>query len=353
MSKFIILGDIHIGARSASTIVMEHQLHYFESVFFPYMKENNIKTILQLGDMFDTRKFSNHLILHNWRKRFFNYMLKENITFITLLGNHDIVFKNTVDVNSTTIFLSHYPNIQIVDTPITQDIEGVPFLIMPWIYPGERQKIDDAIANTNALYCAGHFEFSGFESHPGHVMTEGITPDEFSKFDIVFSGHYHTRSRKGNIEYIGIPYELTWIDYSDPKGFTVFDTKTHKHSFVRNTQSLFAKLIYNDKNQSPDYWKTIDTAPVKNSYVKIIVGSKTDPYQFDKFVEKVASLGPIELKIMDEIEDFDDICLEEEDIKVEDTSSLIEQFVDQVDTSLNKHKIAVMLKNLYVEALNQ
>lgn len=351
MSKFLLLGDVHIGARTASTIVMDHQLNYFETVMFPYMKQHGITTILQLGDMFDTRKFSNHLILHNWRKRFFDYLEKEKIQFITLLGNHDIVYKNTVEVNSTSLFLSHYENITIIDAPVTMDIEGVPFLVMPWIYPGDREPIDAALKDTTAVYCAGHFEFSGFEIHPGQMAVEGEDVSLFDKFDTVFSGHYHTRSRKGNIEYVGIPYELTWIDYADPKGFTVFDASTHKTEFVRNELPLFVKIFYNDKDAPKDYWKSVDTSTVKNSYVKLVVSSKTDPYQFDKLVEKIASLEPIELKIMDEIEDFDDVDIDG-DVQVEDTSSLIDKFVKQTETSLDKDKVTTMLKNLYVEALH-
>lgn len=352
MSKFIILGDVHIGARTASTIVMEHQLNYFEEVMFPYMKQHGITTILQLGDMFDTRKFSNHLVLHNWRKRFFDRMEKEKIRFITLLGNHDIVYKNTVEVNSTTLFLSHYENIEIIDTPTEVDVHGVKFLVMPWIYPGDREKIDNAMKDTTSVYCAGHFEFAGFEIHPGQVATEGEDVKLFDKFDTVFSGHYHTRSRKGNIEYVGIPYELTWIDYADPKGFTVFDAKTCKTEFVRNEFPLFVKVYYNDKDQAPDYWKTVDILRVPKSYVKLIVTNKTNPYGFDKLVDKIVAAEPIELKIMDEVEDFDDVELEEDEIKVEDTTSLIERFVSQTDTNLSKDKVTAILKNLYVEALN-
>jgi DNA repair exonuclease SbcCD nuclease subunit len=351
VSSFIVLGDVHIGARSASTIVMEHQLNYFETVFFPYLKKHGITTILQLGDMFDTRKFSNHVVLYHWKKRFFKYMEDNKIEFITILGNHDIAFKNTVEVNATTLFLSDYKNVKIIAEPTEMEVQGIKFLLLPWICENNREVIEAIVANTSATYCAGHFEFEGFEIHPGQVATEGEDKEKYSHFDTVFSGHYHTKSKKGNIQYVGIPYELTWIDYEDPKGFMLFDVKSQKTSFVRNATPMFVKLHYNDLKQDKEYYKTIDVSLVKNSYVKLLVTNKTDPYQFDKLADLIASLEPIELKIMDEMEDFEDVDIEKE-VEVENTTTLIEKFVKQVDTNLDKDKLIASLKSLYVEALN-
>lgn len=351
MSNFVILGDMHIGARNANTVVMEHQLHYFETIFFPYLKTNNIKTILQLGDLFDTRKFSNHLILHNWKKRFFDYLEKENINFITILGNHDIFFKNVLDVNSSSLFLAEYKNINIIDIADDVNIEGVDFLIVPWICEENKKEILEKVKNTNSLYCAGHFEFSGFEINKGMLAPHGEDHKLFSKFDMVYSGHYHTKSKKDNIDYIGIPYELSWIDYEDPKGFLIFNSNDCSTGFIRNTNPLFVKIYYNDKDESDEYFKIIDCSNVKNSYVKLIVVSKTNPHQFEKFLDKLTKLSPIELRIIDELEDFSCIDITENKIEVEDTTSMIDSFIEQSETILDKTIVKDILKGLYVEAL--
>ena len=351
-NKFIILGDMHIGARNANITVMEHQLYYFEQVFFPYLKKHNITTILQLGDLFDTRKFSNHLILHNWKRRFFDYMETAGIEFITLLGNHDIVFKNTIDVNSSTLFLSHYDNITIIDKATEVGIMGVSFLLVPWICAENREDIIEKVKNTSSVYCAGHFEFAGFEINPGQVCDKGEDKSIFEKFDVVYSGHFHTKSHKDNIQYVGIPYELTWIDYNDPKGFFVFDTRTRTTEYIQNTIPLFVKIYYDDKDKGSEYFKTIKCNHSSNSYVKLIVTNKTDIYQFDKLFNKISALQPIELRIMDELEDFDNIEMTEDELKVEATVDLIDSFVKQTDTTLDKERVSVILKSLYVEALN-
>jgi DNA repair exonuclease SbcCD nuclease subunit len=350
MSKFVILGDMHIGARGASTIVMEHQLKYFADVLFPYMKMHNITTILQLGDMFDTRKFSNHVILYHWKKRFFNYLETNNINFVTLLGNHDVAFKDTIVVNSTTLFLEQYENILIVDQPLEWEYEDIKFLLLPWICDGNREHIKMAIEHTTAIYCAGHFEFAGFEMHKGHMMETGADPKEYEKFDTVFSGHYHTKSKKDNIQYVGTPYELTWIDWQDPKGFFVFDTKKQKTQYVRSDKQLFVKLQYDDKGVDSDYHKSFDVSTIKDSYVKLIVVNKTDTFLFEKVLDKILTQTPIELKIVDEVENFEDVDID--DVDIEDTTTLIESFIGQIETDLDKDKLISGMKSLYVEAIS-
>lgn len=351
MSKIIILGDLHIGARLASTQVMEHQLTYFEEQVFPYMKKHGISTILQLGDMFDTRKFSNHLVLYNWRKRFFNFMEDNGISFVTILGNHDIFFKNTLEVNSTQLFLEQYSNITIIDNPSVYDFDGVDFLLVPWICDANRDDVDEMVRSTTAPFCAGHFEFAGFEMHPGYVVEHGDDVTQYSEFDVVFSGHYHTKTTKGNIQYVGTPYELSWSDFDDNKGFIVFDTKTHKQHYIENDKKFFVKIEYNDKDVDLEYYKTFHCSESKNSYVKLVVANKTNPFQFEKILEKILSYNPLELKIIDIFENFDDIVIDD-DIQSDDTPTLIENFINQVDTGLDRDKLLVSMKTLYVEAIH-
>lgn len=355
MSKFIIIGDVHIGAREANMDVMEHQLRFYEEQLFPFMKANGMKFILQLGDLFDKRKFTNHVVLYWWKKRFFDVMKANGVKFVTILGNHDVAYKNTLEVNTTTLFCEQYDNIIIIDRPTDLNIHGTDFILTPWVCDDNRADIEEAVAVTDAKFCAGHFEFDGFAISQSQVCTQGEDAEIYSKFDTVFSGHFHTRSAQKNVLYTGTPYELTWIDYNDPKGFYVFDTEDDSYEFVRNEKPLFVRIEYNDKDAGEDYHSSIDVSDVPKSYVKLVVGCKTDPYQFDKFVEKIVRLSPIDLKILDELDGFDEVELDEgehEEILAIETTDLIEMFIEQTVTELDKSKIITNLKNLHVEALH-
>jgi len=44
--KVAILNDTHCGVRNSSDIFLNYQRRFYEEVFFPYLKEHDIKQIL-------------------------------------------------------------------------------------------------------------------------------------------------------------------------------------------------------------------------------------------------------------------------------------------------------------------
>jgi DNA repair exonuclease SbcCD nuclease subunit len=344
MSKVLILGDIHIGARSSSPVVSNYQIKFFEDELFPYMKKHNINTILQLGDLFDQRTNTNHVIFNEWKKRFFDALAIDNINMITLLGNHDLASKSNLDVNSTTLLLEHYENIFIIDSPTEYDIYGMQFLLLPWICNSNETEITTAIKSSSSIICAGHLELAGFSMQKG-VESHGETNlKDYEQFDLVLSGHYHTRSKKKNVLYTGTPFELTWADYNDQKGFHIFDTNTHNIEFIKTKTKLFTRIEYDDTVGIPII------EDVKDAYVKLVVVNKKDPTKFENFLLKLIAALPIDIKILDIETDFENVDISS-DLKLDDTKTLIENFIDQTETELDKSKLKSMLTSLYLESL--
>ena len=70
----------------------------------------------------------------------------------------------------------------------------------------------------------GHLELNGFEAHRGYIMDHGDSTAPTDRLK-VFSGHYHRKSTRGNISYLGNPYQIYWNDYRDRRGFHIFDTR--------------------------------------------------------------------------------------------------------------------------------
>jgi len=131
--KVIVLGDVHIGARNDSQVFADYHISFFTEQLFPYMKKHKIKHIIQLGDIFDRRKFVNFVVLNQWKTKVFDYMQAEKITMDVLLGNHDVYFRNTNDVSSPVLLLREYYNINVFVEPTDVTIGTSKFMYIPWI----------------------------------------------------------------------------------------------------------------------------------------------------------------------------------------------------------------------------
>lgn len=353
MSKTIVLGDMHIGCRNFLLPVAEFHLKFFEQQLFPYMKSEGINRILQVGDMFDVRKMSNHVILDLWKKRFFDYLKNNNIRLDMLLGNHDLALRHSLKVNSPELFLEDYSNVFIYKEPTIVDFNGLDILMVPWLCNENNNECISEISKTKASWVAGHFEIGGFQMHLGQpAFQDGLDRKIFDRFDTVLSGHFHTRSSDGTINYVGTPYEMTWIDYGDAKGFHVLESKNKSLTFIRNEHTLFHKIIYDDKDSDSKYWKTIDISGLDQTYAKVIVVHKTDTKQFDKLMNELNKINFLSLEVVEDLSDLEADSVDDSAIVLEDTKTLISSYIDNSDFELEKPRLKSDMVSLYVEALN-
>ena len=346
--KVAIITDQHFGARNDSIAFLDFFQKFYDNIFFPTLVENKIDTLLILGDTFDRRKYVNFYALDRAKKMFFDRLRELNISVHMLAGNHDTYFKNTNDVNSPDLLLREYSNINVIDKPTTIEINGIKICMMPWICPENYQASLDEMQTTTAELCMGHFEIAGFAMHRGMQSNEGLSKETFNKFDLVFSGHYHHKSDDGHIFYLGNPYELTWQDYNDTRGFHLFDLSSRELCFIPNTNTMFARIEYNDKDSEPI---DLDALDLKETYLKLVVVNKTDYYKFDKFITKLYNKGAYDIKIIEDLSEFEDGEIGEE-INLEDTLSVLSNYVDSVETDVDKEKIKTFMRTLYTEAVN-
>jgi DNA repair exonuclease SbcCD nuclease subunit len=346
--KIALITDTHFGARSDSLPFDAFFKRFYDEIFFPTLEQQNIRTVIHLGDVFDRRKYINFNILKNCREYFFDRLGDRSVYM--LAGNHDTYFKNTNDVNSPDLLLDSYDNIQVIDRPQNITVGNTSILMMPWICSDNYGECMEAIRSSTAPVLFGHLELAGFVMHKGQQSEGGMDPKIFDKFDLVCSGHFHHRSRSKNIQYLGNPYELTWNDYDDPRGFHIFDTETLELTFVENPFKMFVRYVYDDGTMDPD---GIDCGIFADKNVKLVVVNKTDFYKFDMFVDRLYKQNLLELKIIEDFSEFEADALDDDNIDIEDTMSLLNSFVDSTDTDADKQRIKTLMRELYVEAQNQ
>ena len=54
--KVAIITDQHFGARKNSKLFHDYFLKFYNDIFFPYLEENGITEVIDMGDTFDSRK---------------------------------------------------------------------------------------------------------------------------------------------------------------------------------------------------------------------------------------------------------------------------------------------------------
>ena len=243
--KVLLITDQHFGVRNDNQYFLDHYKKFYSQIVIPFLRVSKIKDIICLGDTFDKRRSINFMSLDQAKDMWFDPIKELGCHMTMLIGNHDIYYKNTLRINAPTELLGSYDNIDIIDEPTTCNIGGTDILLLPWICDDNSDRTLRSITESTAPVCMGHLELNGFEAHPGHVMETGTDKSQYKKFTKVFRGHYHSKSNKDNIYYLGNPYQLYWNDYGCKRGFHVFDTETLKTTFYRNPFDTFHKLYYN------------------------------------------------------------------------------------------------------------
>lgn len=341
--KVCIISDQHFGARKGSKFLHDYFKKFYNEVFFPYLKDNDIKVVIDMGDTFDNRRNIDLWSLEWAKENYYNKLRDLGITVHTIVGNHTAYYKNTNSVNSVNLLLSEYKNVIVYSEATEVKLDKLKVLFVPWINQENDQTTRKLIKKTSCKCVMGHLELNGFRAHRGHVMEDGMGCELFEKFERVYSGHYHTRSDNGKIFYLGNPYEMYWNDVNDTRGFHIFDTETLDHTPINNPFKLFYNIYYEDTPH-----QMFDAAEYENKIVKIIVRKKSNIKSFEKFVDKLYSSGIQELKI---IENFD--IIESEDFTVEETEntlSILNRYIDESEINLDKFIVKNLFQELYRQA---
>lgn len=349
--KIAILNDTHCGARNSSDIFMDYQGRFYDEVFFPYLEEHGIKQIIHLGDYYEHRKFVNFKALNHNRKVFLDQLRYRGIHMNIIPGNHDVYYKNTNELCSIKELQGYYTDCVTVHMdPCVLSLGGMDIGLVPWINATNYGRTLEFLKKCKASVIGGHFELEGFEMMKGVINTHGMGTESLNRFEMVLSGHFHTKSQQGNIHYLGSQMEFNWADCDDPKFFHVLDTETREITAVRNPITLFTKVYYDDTKM--DYLKDLDVDKLKNQFVKVVVVNKTDLYNFDRFVDKLQGVDTHELKIAEDFQEYLGENVEDEKVSLEDTTVLLDSYVEAVETDLDVDRLKGVMRELYVEAQN-
>lgn len=204
--KVAVFTDIHHGLKSNS-LLHNQDCEQFVDWFIDLAQREKCDVGMFLGD------WSHHRASINMQTLQFSLRALEKISaaferFYFIPGNHDLYYRDRRDIYSTE-WARHIPNIIIVNDWLVQD----DVVIAPWLV-GEDHK---RISRLSAKYMFGHFELPHFKMNAMVEMPDhgDVKIEHFGHYDRVFSGHFHLRQQKNNINYIGNAFPHNFADAGD------------------------------------------------------------------------------------------------------------------------------------------
>ena len=341
--KIALITDQHLDGRKGSLAFWNYFQKFYDQIFFPTLEKEGVSTIIDLGDTFDNRKSMDFNTFNRVNENYFKRLKDYKVHMI--LGNHCTYYKNTNRINSPELLLDQYKNIRIYASPEEITLGGKKFLMMPWINSGNKEECLRMISESQADIMCGHLECDGFEVTPGMKFEGGFNVSDFKNFKRVWSGHFHHKSKHGNVQYLGNPYQMFWNDYKDTRGFHIYDTESDKLKYIKNPFEIFEKIFYDDA--SVDYNKQ-DVSDYKDKYIKLIVEEKRDYQMFETLVDRLYNVGAHDVKIVETLVDAD--AVDDVELNTKDTLTLLSEYIDEIDLQVSKPDLKKLMQSLYIES---
>ena len=342
LKKAGIFTDIHLGRKNASEI---HNSDCFEFIqwFVQKCKDNNVDHIIFCGDWFEHRDSISGKTL-DWSHKCIKYIEDNlNLPFFFIIGNHDLVYRNTRNAFNTKIF-EPFQNMVIVDDNFSTNIAGKTCLFCPYLFPGE---YSDQIKNINSheiIY--GHFEFKGFVvTGETKVLDHGPEHEDFKKPKRIFTGHFHKRQNKGNVYYLGNTFPMDYSDANDKnRGMAVYDYQNDALDFIDwENAPIYVRCDFSDLIDKPK--KFLRSKATVRCIVDDTELGYEDVLEIKNYLMEKYYLR--ELRLEEPSDDYtisDD--LDPEDLKSESTTEIVNNLLEKISSKEIK---PAKLKKIYKE----
>jgi len=333
--QIALVGDPHIGVNKNSNEFFDIIGEWFD-YFIADLQSRNIFNVFILGDWFhyrdeiavDALSFATS-ILNKFPKNMNVYMLT---------GNHDCYLKDTSEIHSLGAY-DNWDNVFIYDVNTTLTCGDKTISVVPWGC--------DASELPKADYIFGHFEIKNFKWNAHSICTDGIDSSALvSNGSTVYTGHFHQKQtkdyKKGQINYVGSPTQHNFNDVGNKNGYHILDIPTGDCEFVENEGFPEFKYIRLSK------LKEVKSSDLKNNFVKLFIDvPKVTEKQIEKILTKFWSLNPRNIVVEDKnVKNLVETSELSDNIKEIDILACIKEFVDLLDTKLDK-EIKEKLKYYY------
>jgi len=234
--KALIISDLHHGHN-----ISDYHINYDLGVMdwiIQTAKEKKVDVVINTGDTHDKMLQANIRIINLFKQK--HAELAEAVdNYYIISGNHDNYYKTSNDVTSLPLFFNEKNQHLIESQPLKVDN----LCFIPWISPANSQQIKDFVSKNNSPenYLLAHLEMSGFRNGMITTKTDNLYKAEYNKYAKVFSGHYHEKQERGNLMYVGNPFQKTFGEL-ERKWIHVLDTETGEIEAIENTRTIYRRI---------------------------------------------------------------------------------------------------------------
>ena len=280
MAKILCFGDLHLTKEPIRILTVLNFLDYI----LDYCKKNEIKHIVNLGDLFDRPEIRSDAFVPVFRKLL---EISKVAEIYSIIGNHELKNKDGDDTLVETVSsFGHF-----IKNSETIEIDGIDYDFLSYT----DSPID--IPNKGRVLFS-HLEVQGFCWNPLKKIEESyFTQEMFDQYSLVVSGHLHHEQHRDNFEFIGSPYPTNRGEGGKKNYFAIIDGTT-PYLEEYNEAPDYIKIKAEEFNQDINY---------SNKIVDVEISSKIENFVKlrDILMEKGAlEINPIFIKeeIIDENE---------------------------------------------------
>lgn len=299
--KVLLFTDLHLGLQNNSISKLSIAVKAVKEII-SYIKSQNIKTVIFLGDWNHSRVTTENNVLNVSYKLM--SALQSHTKVKMIVGNHDIYMKNSVDVNSLVIF-KDLPNVEIIDDVRQMCINGKSALAVPWLG-------DVSLFQKESFdMMFGHFDVTSkylikayIEDHKNALPASqndagdfvGDFIDVIKKNGVVFSGHIHGRreflAKERKFLFVGSPYQQNLGEIGNKCGFYVLnEDATYEFHEIESTPKHIKIAISDVIKQGVDSY---DFTQVKGNIIQKVYDVEIDRKDDAKISQKIIDMKPHE-----------------------------------------------------------
>ena len=344
MKPFLLYSDLHI--RPERIEDCKRVLQYIGAMALKIQDKLKAEiTIINGGDTFNTRGLIHTKcfdVLYKEYKAWFDSGLKQWI----IVGNHDQEDR-AGKVHPMSVFQS-WTGWHTIDRPTLIDN----IAMFPYMDDREEAKrYINKFIKEGAQDAVVHWGIKGAMRNDWNKDTDGIPVEWLKPFRKVFSGHYHYRNSIENVQYIGSPFQQNFAEREQTKGVIYYEQESNKERFyeIKGTPKHYEIEIHQEgdeirkskANGSHD-WEEIG----EKDFIKVKISGDSEFCKTFKKEEHLGTIASASVKIERAVKERHHSRLNIKTEEILSPLSLMEKYVDFIDTPLNKKQLLDVGKEL-------